>query len=235
MTNSAEDGNVIWQKEGGGRERRKREKKKGEKERERQRERGRHWHKDITIWRPATVQLAVSSYNSQHPWRISTSHFRALWIILWVPEGFDWHPPPAPHTHTHRHELWFGPLAILLSSSVLSLPEGRASILILKDAWLGTPGLSRGYCLLCLSCFVVCFYFLGFYKWLLCCSILEEEGPPQQVTGIMWIIPWVYITPLFLSAWGVFTSMIIFMTSLWSGPKQTAHGLGSSLSGFQCS
>lgn len=99
MTNSAEDGNVIWQKEGGGRERRKREKKKGEKERERQRERGRHWHKDITIWRPATVQLAVSSYNSQHPWRISTSHIRALWIILWVPEGFDWHPPPT-HTHT---------------------------------------------------------------------------------------------------------------------------------------
>ena len=163
MTNSAEDTNVIWQKEGGGRERREREKKKRGKERERQRERGRRWHKDITIWRAATVQLAVPSYNSQHPWRISTSHIRALWIILWVPEGFDWQPPPHTHTVLSCDVVPLQFCSPALCSALCSLPEGRASILILKDARLGTPGLSRELLFALFVLFCCLFLLLGLF------------------------------------------------------------------------
>ena len=67
----------------------------------------------------------LQHFSWQHHLAILSIHRESVHLMLgpfesflWVPEGCDRHT--APNTHTHHHELQFGPLAMLFSSSVLS-------------------------------------------------------------------------------------------------------------------
>ena len=153
---------------------------------------------------------------------------------MWVPEGSDRHTAPNTHTIMSYNLV---PFAMLLSSSVLSplQPSQRQSAHSRQTmlSW-ALPDCHMGSSFLCLSC-LVAFTYWAFYERLLCCSILEKKkkGLPQKAMGIT-IKPWVLYSTSFLQCLRCLHIYNIFLTSL-SGPKQTAHGLGSNLSGSQCS
>lgn len=184
----------------------------------------------------------LQHFSWQHHLAILSIHRESVHLMLgpfesflWVPEGCDRHT--APNTHTHHHELQFGPLAMLFSSSVLSplQPSQRQSAHSRQTmlSWV-LSDCHTGCSFLCLSCFVA-FTYRAFHKCLLCCSTLgkRKKGPATKGNGNN-NKTWVLYSTSFLKCLQCLHIYNIFLTSL-SGPKQTAHGLGSNLSCSQCS
>lgn len=145
----------------------KKEERKVEESSERERdmgnrEGGRHWHKGTNTWRPATYQLAVSPYNSQHLYSVLLA-LGLFGSFHGYQKGWSDTPSTSTHMHTTLWTRWLHPFAMLLFSSVLSsVPFTRAELWHpSKDAWLGTPRLTLCFalCFVCLV-FVVCFYLL---------------------------------------------------------------------------
>lgn len=154
MKNSAKDRNVIRQKEGRKEERtgKKMERRKGGEE------------LSVKALPSEDLQLfswPLPSYDCQHPYRLCTSYIRALWIILWVWEGFEW-PPPNTHTITILNSVPLQCNSPALCSDLCSLLKGRAPIPI-KGCWLGTPGLSRDLPFALFVLFCCLFLLLGLF------------------------------------------------------------------------
>lgn len=141
-----------------------------------------------------------------------------------------------PPAHTHRHELQLGPLAILLPSSVLSpLQPSQGQSAHTRQMMLSWHPqiVTRGA--LSFVCLVLLLLLVGLFKnaSYATASLKKKKGLPQKAMGIT-IKPWVLYSTSFLKCLRCLHIYNIFLISL-SGPKQTAHGLGFNMSGFQCS
>ena len=157
----------------------------------------------------------LQHFSWQHHLAILSIHRESVHLMLgpfesflWVPEGCDRHT--APNTHTPSWATIWSPCnAVLQLCAQPSAAFAKAECpQPSNDAQLGTPRLSHGCSFLCLSCFVtlpIGLFMNASYPAAPLKKILK--GLPQKAMGIT-IKPGFYIAPLFLNAYGVFTSII---------------------------
>lgn len=153
---------------------------------------------------------------------------------MWVPEGSDRHTAPNTHTIMSYNLVPLQCCSPALCSALCSLPEARVPTAVKRCSAGHSQIVARDP--LSFVCLVWLLLLIGLFtntSYAAASLKKKKKGLPQKAMGIT-IKPWVLYSTSFLQCLRCLHIYNIFLTSL-SGPKQTAHGLGSNLSGSQCS